>query len=75
MIIVQYLARRAVPMTSPAVAGRSVSADHLEPVRMALKQERDVTDQIEHLAQLARAEGDLVGEQFRAGSSRSSSRR
>lgn len=38
----------------------------MEPVRLALQQEQEVTRQIEALAQLARAEGDLVGEQFLA---------
>jgi ferritin len=67
MIIVQYLLDAQKPVTIPSVAAPITSfADHLEPVRMALKQERDVTEQIEHLAQLAREEGDLVGEQFLA---------
>ncbi len=67
MIIVQYLLDAQKPVAIPAVAAPVVSfADHLEPVRMALKQEQDVTGQIEQLAQLARAEGDLVGEQFLA---------
>jgi bacterioferritin B len=33
-------------------------------VRLALEQERAVTEQIVALARLAREEGDLVGEQF-----------
>ena len=33
-------------------------------MRLALEQEKRVTDQIKALAQLARSEGDLVGEQF-----------
>jgi ferritin len=39
-------------------------ADVVEPVRLALEQERRVTAQIGALVQLAREEGDLVGEQF-----------
>ncbi len=67
MIIVQYLLDAQKTVTIPPVSAPVVTfADHLEPVRMALKQEQDVTEQIEHLAQLARAEGDLVGEQFLA---------
>jgi ferritin len=67
MIIVQYLLDAQKPVTIPAVAlPRTEFADHLEPVRQALEQEREVTRQIEQLAQLARAEGDLVGEQFLA---------
>ncbi len=67
MIIVQYLLDAQKPVTVPAVAApKTEFADHLEPVRLALAQERTVTDQIEHLAHLAREEGDLVGEQFLA---------
>lgn len=67
MIIVQYLLDAQKPVTIPAIAApRTSFADHLEPVRLALAQERDVTDQIQQLAQLARKEGDLVGEQFLA---------
>jgi bacterioferritin B len=36
----------------------------VEPVRLALEQEKRVTEQISDLAKLARTEGDLVGEQF-----------
>jgi ferritin len=67
MIIVQSLLDAQKPVTIPAVGAPKTSfADHLEPVRLALAQEREVTGQIEQLAQLARAEGDLVGEQFLA---------
>jgi ferritin len=67
MIIIQYLLDAQKPVTIPDVAApRTEFADHLEPVRLALEQERAVTDKIEALAQLARAEGDLVGEQFLA---------
>lgn len=67
MIIVRYLLDAQKPVTIPGVAApRTTFADHLEPVRLALDQEREVTAQIEQLAQLARAEGDLVGEQFLA---------
>ena len=33
-------------------------------MRLALEQEKRVTEQISDLAKLARSEGDLVGEQF-----------
>ena len=36
----------------------------VEPVRLALDQEKRVTGQIQQLALTAREEGDLVGEQF-----------
>lgn len=67
MIIAQYLLDAQKPVTIPAIAApRTTFADHLVPVRLALAQERDVTEQIQQLAQLARKEGDLVGEQFLA---------
>jgi bacterioferritin B len=67
MIIVRYLldARKAV--TIPAVDGPQTDfADPIEPIRLALRQEEQVTEQIQGLARLARAEGDLGGEQFLA---------
>jgi ferritin len=67
MIIVQYLLDAQAPVTIPAVAAPKTDfGDHIEPVRLALDQERAVTQQIQELAKLARAEGDLVGEQFLA---------
>jgi ferritin len=67
MIIVQYLLDAQQPVRIPGVsAPRTEFADPLEPVRLALEQERRVTDQIEALARLARQEDDLVGEQFLA---------
>ena len=67
MIIVRYLLDAQAPVTIPAVdAPRTEFANPIEPVRLALDQERQVTEQIQELAKLARAEGDLVGEQFLA---------
>ena len=67
MIIVQYLLDAQAPVTIPAVtAPRTAFSDQIEPVRLALEQEKTVTSQIQELAKLARAEGDLVGEQFLA---------
>jgi bacterioferritin B len=39
-------------------------ADPVAPVRLALEQERTVTDQIARLAALAREENELVGGEF-----------
>ena len=39
-------------------------ADFVEPIRIALEQERKVTDQIAKLAAVAREESDYVSEQF-----------
>jgi ferritin len=65
MMIVQYLLDADAAVTIPGVAAPQASfADVVEPVRLALEQEQRVTDQIKSLVQLARSEGDLVGEQF-----------
>jgi ferritin len=67
MIIVRYLLDARAPVTVPGVPGPKTDfADPIEPVRLALDQEEQVTQQIQELAKLARSEGDLVGEQFLA---------
>lgn len=67
MIIVQYLLDARKPVTIPAVdAPKNDFADAVEPVRLALTQEERVTEMIAGLAQQARSESDLVGEQFLA---------
>jgi ferritin len=67
MIIVQYLLDAQAPVTIPAVeAPRTSFANPIEPVQLALAQEKAVTAQIQELAKLARSEDDLVGEQFLA---------
>jgi bacterioferritin B len=67
MIIVQYLLDARKPVTIPAVSEpKTAFGDPVEPVRLALAQEERVTEMIAQLAQQARAEGDLVGEQFLA---------
>jgi ferritin len=65
MIIVQYLLDAGERPVVPAVdAPQTDFADAAAAVRLALEQEREVTSQIAGLAQLARDENDLVGEQF-----------
>ena len=65
MIIVQYLLDAGERPAVPAVdAPQTDFADAAAAVRLALEQEREVTRQIAALAQLARDENDLVGEQF-----------
>ena len=67
MMIVQYLLDADAKATIPGVdAPRVEFESYLEPVQLALEQEREVTRLITELAHLARAEGDLVGEQFLA---------
>jgi ferritin len=65
MMIVQYLLDADEPVAVPGVdAPQHEFADVVGPVRLALEQERRVTEQIKGLTQHARTEGDLVGEQF-----------
>ena len=65
MMLVQYLLDAGEQVVIPGVAAPQTEfADVVEPVRLALDQERRVTEQISALTQLARTEGDLVGEQF-----------
>jgi ferritin len=65
MMIVQYLLDADERVLIPGVAAPQTEfADVVEPVRLALEQEKRVTQQISDLAKLARTEGDLVGEQF-----------
>ena len=65
MMIVQYLLDADETVAIPGVgAPRADFGDAADPVRVALEQERQVTEQIVALAGLAREDGDLVGEQF-----------
>src|SRR3990172_4898695 len=65
MMMVQYLLDAGLPVAISGVeAPRTSFADEVEPVALALKQEEQVKEQITELARLARAEGDLVAEQF-----------
>ncbi|MDM8083836.1 ferritin [Cellulomonas cellasea] len=65
MMIVQYLLDRDLPVAIPA--GSAVRNDFdsvLEPITLALAQEKQVTAQIEAIFRAAREEGDALGEQF-----------
>jgi ferritin len=65
MMLVQYLLDAGADVSVPGISDPQNSfADAIEPVRLALAQERAVTDDIIGLAKLAREDGDLVGEQF-----------
>ena len=65
LMLVQYLLDADEAVRVPGVeAPQAEFADVVEPVRLALEQEKRVTSQIGALVQLAREEGDLVGEQF-----------
>jgi bacterioferritin B len=65
MMIVQYLLDADADVRIPAVAEpQNTFTDAVAPIRLALEQEKRVTDDIIGLAKLAREEVDLVGEQF-----------
>ena len=65
MMMVQYLLDAGEKVTIPGVdAPRTGFADTVEPVALALEQERRVSGQINALAGLARDTGDYAGEQF-----------
>ena len=64
MILVQYLLDAGDEVVVPGVeAPQTAFADAVAPVKLALEQEKRVTEQIAGLVKLARDEGDLVGEQ------------
>jgi ferritin len=65
MMMVQYLLDSDQPVAIPAVTEpKGAFDDPAEPVRLALDQEKRVSDQIADLVKLARKEGDYQGEQF-----------
>jgi ferritin len=65
MMMVQYLLDADAPAVVPGVAApRTTFGDIVEPVALALEQEKSVSDQINALAGLARREGDYASEQF-----------
>ena len=65
MMMVQYLLDADEKPVIPGVEPPEVEfADLVQPVRIALDQEKRVTDQISSLAAVAREAGDYVSEQF-----------
>ena len=65
MMMVQYLIDAgAEPMVPGVASPQTAFGDIVEPVALALEQERRVTEQINALAALAREQGDYSGEQF-----------
>ena len=64
MMLTQFLLDADQPVTIPGVtAPRTEFANAVEPVALALDQEKRVTEQIANLLKLAREEGDFVGEE------------
>ncbi|GAB3717243.1 ferritin [Nocardiopsis nanhaiensis] len=65
MMIVRFLLDYDVTFALPAVdAIETDFAVTRDLVALALRQEREVSDQFQHLAKVARDEGDYTGEQF-----------
>ena len=65
MMMVQYLIDADADVVIPGVSAPQVQfADIVEPVALALAQEKRVTEQINALAGCARGEGDYTSEQF-----------
>ena len=65
MMMVQYLMDADAEVVIPGIAApRAGFSDIVEPVRVALEQEKRVTGQINELAALARQESDYTSEQF-----------
>ncbi len=65
MMMVRYLLDAGTAATIPGVRDPvSTFADVVEPVTVALEQERRVSDQIAGLTRTAREEGDFQSEQF-----------
>jgi ferritin len=65
MMMVQYLLDTDSPVVIPEVpAPRSTFADVVEPVQLALAQEKTVTEQVNQLLRIAREENDFASEQF-----------
>jgi ferritin len=65
LMMIQYLLDTGAEVTTPGVtAPRTTFADVVEPVKLALAQEREVSEQINGLASTARDESDFAAEQF-----------
>jgi ferritin len=65
MMMVQYLLDTDAPVRIPGVAAPVYEfADVVAPIALALEQEKRVTQQINELAGVARAENDFTSEQF-----------
>jgi ferritin len=65
MMMVQYLLDTDVPVITPGVeVPHSGFADVVEPVALALEQEKRVSDQISRLAATAREQHNYAAEQF-----------
>jgi ferritin len=65
MMMIKYLLDTDAPVRLREVAApNSGFGDHIEPIRLALDQEKQVSDQIGELFSTARDAGDFLSEQF-----------
>ena len=65
LMMVKYLLDTSTPVRlSEVAAPRTDFEDHIAPLRLALDQERAVSDRISEISSLAREEGDYLSEQF-----------
>jgi bacterioferritin B len=65
MMMIKYLLDTDSPVRLREVAGPDTKfGDHIAPIRLALEQEKTVSDQIGDLFKVARDEGDYLSEQF-----------
>ena len=65
LMMTKYLLDSEMRPAIPAVTAPKLEfADFIEPIRVALEQERKVTDQIGELTGIAREERDYVSDQF-----------
>ena len=65
MMMVQYMLDRDIPVTIPGIDPvRNDFATAIDPIALALAQEKQVTADIEALFTAARSEGNPIGEQF-----------
>ena len=65
MMIVRYCLDRGLPVQIPGIDEvRNAFENPVDPIELALNQEKTVTGQIEALFRVARAEEDALGEQF-----------
>jgi bacterioferritin B len=65
MMMIKYLLDTDAPARlSEVKAPEAGFSDHIAPIRLALEQEKTVSDQISDLFKVARDEGDYLSEQF-----------
>ncbi len=65
MMMVRYLLDQDEPVVIPALAAPKMTfADVVEPVQLALDQEKRVTSQINELTRIAREDNDFASDQF-----------